>query len=131
MTEADLCDYLKRTKFSDIKQVVNGFSPWDVTFTSSKRDFYGELKCRETHYSKMVIEQDKWRSLMLVADVTASEAAYINSTPQGVYAWNLHQMPEPDWVWDLMPETTKFGRTDKVYKRVGYLPISKAERIEE
>ena len=130
MTDDELRDYLKVRVFPDIKKSVDEFCRWDVTFTWDERNFYGELKCRETHYPLMVIEQDKWLALMLVADVTAADAAYINATPNGVFAWNLTRQPVPTWSWKPMPETTAFGATELVDKRVGYLPIDKAWRID-
>jgi len=54
---------------------------------------------------------------------------YINSTPLGIYSFDLMDVPEPEWVTHYMPATTEFARTWKVEKLVGYLPIEEAIKL--
>jgi hypothetical protein len=54
---------------------------------------------------------------------------YINSTPQGVYSFDLMDLPEPEWVNGWMPATTEFSRNQKVTKLVGYLDIEEAVKL--
>ncbi len=54
---------------------------------------------------------------------------YINSTPQGVFSFDLMDLPEPVWFNHQMPASTEFDRVDKVEKLVGYLPIDEAVQL--
>jgi hypothetical protein len=54
---------------------------------------------------------------------------YINSTPQGVYSFDLMDLPEPEWVTGWMPVTTEFTNRSKVEKLVGYLDIEEAVKL--
>jgi len=54
---------------------------------------------------------------------------YINSTPQGVFSFDLMDVAEPEWVTHYMPATTEFARNWKVEKLVGYLDINEAIQL--
>jgi hypothetical protein len=53
---------------------------------------------------------------------------YYNSTPEGIFSWNLNlTMP----VWEVNfknPATTQFYNTSRVEKEVSYLEIIKAKK---
>ncbi len=51
---------------------------------------------------------------------------YINSTPKGIYAFDLTRVPEPDWSERWMPTTTEFANTSKKMKLVGFLKLDYA-----
>ena len=91
-----------------------------------------ELKCRRKHYDDLLIEKDKYDALMLRAEKHGTSPFYINSTPEGIYAFNLNEVK--DIVWEKkggLPKTTDFSDRRKVVKEVGFLPISKAKKINE
>jgi hypothetical protein len=51
---------------------------------------------------------------------------YINSTPNGIYAFDLSRVPEPSWSEKWMPTTTEFSDTRKIMKLVGFLHLDYA-----
>jgi hypothetical protein len=54
---------------------------------------------------------------------------YINSTPQGVYSFDLMDIAEPEWVTQRMPATSEFSNKSKVNKLVGYLDIEEGVKL--
>ena len=56
---------------------------------------------------------------------------YINSTPEGIFSFNLSKLPEPEWADKWMPTTTEFANTKKIMKKVGFLDISLAKRLDQ
>jgi hypothetical protein len=54
---------------------------------------------------------------------------YINSTPLGIYSFDLTEIPEPEWFTHQMPATTEFENTNKVDKIVGYMDIEEAVKL--
>ena len=88
-----------------------------------------ELKCRRTHYDQLLIEKKKFDALIARADELGYLAVYVNSTPLGIYLWNLYNDNAIDWQQEQMPATTDFQNGNKVNKIVGFLPISKAVHL--
>ena len=133
MNEAQLCAYLKDNHFADCQKVSDEFSSWDVTFTYDTKvgevAYYAELKCRETHYDSMLIEENKYKRLVAAAATQGRRAVYICSTPEGIWGFDLEKVGEPVWEQRLMPATTQFENTEKVIKSVGFLPIAHGRRI--
>ena len=129
MTEAELIVHLKSKYLPDCEKADDVFNTWDVRFTHRLVKYYGELKCREDHYDSLLIEEDKYRRLLSLAAVNHRSAAYINSTPEGIFGWDLNKRPEPIWEKRLMPATTQFENTEKVWKSVGYLPANEESRF--
>jgi len=71
----------------------------------------------------------KYRKLMEQAYHRELLPFYINSTPLGIYSFDLTDMDEPQWHTHQMPATTEFENVDKVEKVVGYLPIEDAIKL--
>jgi hypothetical protein len=101
------------------------------TTTYSFRDGYSsdlklsiELKCRRRHYDYLLIEKSKYDKL-----VSNKRMRYINSTPEGIFSFNLKKIEEPNWWIEEMPATTFFDRCKRVNKEVGYLNIKDAKNI--
>jgi hypothetical protein len=130
MTEQELLDHLAATSVPNLKRMEYGFSHWDCEAhydTSLGRiEYVLELKCRNLHYDRMLIEQPKWDWLIQEATRRNGRAAYINATPRGIFAWDLMRVQEPAWLLREMPETTAYDRTAPIPKVVGFLPISEA-----
>ena len=119
MREAELFDYLKDKHFPDLEKSEGVFDHFDCI--STDKSMYVELKCRHTHYPDLLIEEMKYRRLINQAgDLTPY---YINSTPQGIYAFDLSRVPEPTWSQRWMPATTEFKDTRKIMKLVGFLHL--------
>ena len=83
-----------------------------------------ELKCRRAHYNDLLIEKIKWDKL-----IECDNVRYINSTPIGVYSFDLKVIKEPSWLEREMPISTEFGNKSKSIKLVGFINISEAKNI--
>ena len=127
MKESDLFEYLKQSLYPDLVKSPGIYDSYDCT--SAKAGHYIELKCRQTHYPTLLIEEMKYRKLITQSAERDLIPFYINSTPQGVYSFDLMDLPEPEWVNGWMPATTEFSRNQKITKLVGYLDIEEAVRL--
>jgi hypothetical protein len=76
----------------------------------------------------LLIEKNKFDALVERADEIGFAPCYINSTPQGIYAFNLHKV-QVTWENHPMPATTNFGNAQLVEKAVGFLPIAQAVHL--
>lgn len=119
MKEQELFDYLKFKHFPDLEKSDGVFDSFDCT--TNDKNLYIELKCRHTHYPELLIEEMKYRRLINQAG--ARVPYYINSTPQGVWGFDLSRVPEPAWSERRMPATTEFSDTRKIMKLVGFLHL--------
>ena len=119
---------IEKELFSLVKKLIPDLKE---TSTFSHKDGYSddlklsvELKCRRRHYDNLLIERSKYESLL-----RNKRMRYINSTPQGVFSFNLKKIEEPTWWIEEMPATTDFNRYKIVNKEVGYLSIKDAKNI--
>jgi len=122
--EQDLFEWLKEGHMPDLALSGYQFSKWDCI--SDKEEGLIELKCRRKHYPTMLIEKKKYDAMLTVANNLGYTPVYINSTPEGIYSWNLAAI-DIDWkVETKHPATTAFGNRMRVPKEVGYLDIKDA-----
>ena len=122
MRDSELFDYLKDKHFPDLEKSEGAFDSFDCTTLG--KGLYIELKCRHTHYPDLLIEEMKYRRLINQAGPLIPY--YINSTPQGIYGFDLSRVPEPAWSERRMPATTEFTDTRKIMKLVGFLHLDYA-----
>ena len=127
MVEQELFDYLRFSLYPDLEKSVGIFDSFDCV--SNKAGHYIELKCRRTHYPTLLIEEMKYRKLITQAAERDLIPFYINSTPEGIFSFDLMDLPEPEWVTHRMPATTDFSRNNKIDKLVGYFPIEEAVQL--
>jgi hypothetical protein len=127
MKEVDLFEFLKQDIYPDLVKSEGTYDVFDCI--SYKAGHFIELKCRVTHYSDLLIEQMKYRKLIEQAVQSNLLPFYINSTPLGIYSFDLNEIPEPEWVTHLMPASTEFENKAKIPKVVGYLEISEAIKL--
>jgi hypothetical protein len=127
LKEQELFDYLKADLYLDLVKSPGVFDSFDCI--SQAAGHYIELKCRHTHYPTLLIEEMKYRKLITQAAERDLIPFYINSTPLGVFSFDLMDVAEPEWVSHWMPATTEFARSNKVSKLVGYLPLEEAVRL--
>jgi hypothetical protein len=121
LTEQTLFDLLKKRIAKDLRKVDDEFSNYDCI--SDESTAYIELKCRKTHYNYLMIERYKYDRLVEQAMEINYNPIYINSTPKGVWAFNLNYV-QPRWyMQDNLPKTTEFENNEKVTKEVGYLNV--------
>jgi hypothetical protein len=126
MSEQELYAFLKENHIPDLEMSDEPMSHWDCY--SAKYQYDIELKCRRTHYDDLLIEKMKYDNLISRATKFGTTPIYINSTPLGIYVFNLSAV-EIDWQTKKMPATTDFARKEKVDKVVGFLNLTKAKKI--
>jgi hypothetical protein len=127
MSEEELFDQLSEL-IPDLKKAENEYSTFDCT--SEILNAYIELKCRHTHYSTLLIEKSKYDRLVTEARSKLMAPLYINSTPEGVWSFNLDKFDDLVWTdQDNLPATTEFDNKEKVTKAVSFLPIEKGDRL--
>ena len=127
MNEELLFAFLREGLYPDLVKSEGIFDAYDCI--SKQAGHYIELKCRATHYDTLLIEEMKYRKLITQAAERDLIPFYINSTPLGVFSFDLMDVPEPEWLSHWMPATTEFSRSNKVSKLVGYLPIEEAVQL--
>ena len=127
MNELVLFDFLKFNLYPDLERAPGIYDAFDCH--SQKAGHFIELKCRQSHYSTLLIEQMKYRKLIEQAFHRDLLPFYINSTPLGIYSFDLTEIDEPQWHVHQMPATTEFENVNKVEKIVGYLPIEEAIKL--
>ena len=127
MKEQELFDYLKEKHFPDLAKSDGTYDSFDCIANSKK--LYIELKCRHTHYPELLIEKSKYDRLLLEATYHSLDPWYINSTPEGVYGFDLSRVDAPTWHERRMPTTTEFADTRKKMKVVGFLHLDYALRL--
>lgn len=127
MQESELFDLLKNGFIADLQKSEDQFSRWDCV--SNKFQYRIELKCRKTHYNSLMLERDKYFALILSYVETGYKPLYINSTPKGVYVFDLSDL-NPEWTTDTrMPKTTDFDNNNRVEKTYTLLEIKNAKKI--
>ena len=99
-------------------------SRWDCYSPITKHRI--ELKCRKKHYDELVIEKGKFDAMIFKANDNFDLPIYINSTPKGVYKWNLFFV-NPSWFMKQLPKTTEFSNNTKISKEIAMLSIIDAE----
>ena len=130
MTEQELLTHLAATSVPNLERMEYGFSHWDCTASYNlpfgRVGFILELKCRETHYPELLIEQAKYDWLIEEAGKRSARPAYINWTPSGIFAWDLYRVPQPHWEVKELPKSTQFDQTHLIPKVVGFLSVADA-----
>jgi len=127
MNEELLFTFLREGYYPDLSKAPGIYDAFDCI--SIQAGHYIELKCRATHYDTLLIEEMKYRKLITQAAERNLVPFYINSTPEGIYSFDLMDVAEPVWFNHQMPATTEFDRVEKVDKLVGYLPIEEAVQL--
>jgi hypothetical protein len=127
MNEELLFTFLREGFYSDLEKAPGIYDAFDCI--SKQAGHYIELKCRHTHYPTLLIEEMKYRKLITQAAERDLIPYYINSTPAGIFSFDLLDLPEPVWFNHQMPATTEFDRVQKVEKLVGYLPLEEAVQL--
>ena len=127
MKENELFDFLKQNYIEDLTLSEHKFNRWDCT--SEMYKYRIELKCRNKHYNELMLEKDKYFAMINSYLDTNYRPLYINSTPNGIYIFDLSKIT-PSWITDnRMPKTTEFEQTDKVEKTYALISILEAKKI--
>jgi hypothetical protein len=121
MGEKQLFNLIKSNLIPDLKQTEQ-FHPTDAT--SDKLNLTIELKCRNEHYSTLLIEKNKYDKLIL-----NKKARYICSTPSGIFSFNVKKLPAPVWQKQWLPDTYHFDKPQYILKEVGYYHTNQSKNI--
>lgn len=122
LQEKDLFELIKKHLLPDLLESENKVSKYDCYSLDKMIDI--ELKCRRSHYEDLVIEMVKFDALILRGDKFNTTPVYINSTPKGVWSFQISKLPEPIWSSKRMPITTDFSNNNMIIKQVGYYNVS-------
>jgi Holliday junction resolvase len=125
MTEQGLFDYIKATYLEDLEKSEHVYEYIDATSNGYRLTI--ELKCRHTHYDKLILEKDKYESLVNRANDLGFTPFYINSTPKGIYAFNL-RIIKVKWTTKRLPSST-VDNGPAIDKEVALLHIDKAVKL--
>ena len=125
VTEQALFDYIKATYLEDLEKSEHTYEYIDATSNGYRLTI--ELKCRHTHYDELILEKDKYESLIGRAQELGFTPFYINSTPQGIYAFNLRKITVT-WTTKRLPSSTVDNGPD-VDKEIALLHIDKAVKL--
>ena len=117
--------------FEALKAVYPDLTPLSATDRADgiTSDAYIEIKCRRTHYPTLLIEKKKWDYLADIRARTGSRTLYINSTPQGIYQFDLGALDEPQWLLRTMADKTDFAGGKPIQKLVGFLELRHSELL--
>lgn len=125
MTEQGLFDYIKTTYLEDLEKSEHVYEYIDATSNGYRLTI--ELKCRHSHYDELILEKDKYESLVNRANDLGFTPFYINSTPKGIYAFNL-RIIKVTWTTKRLPSST-VDNGPAIDKVVALLHIDKAVKL--
>jgi hypothetical protein len=125
-SEQELFNYIKGWYLSDLEKSPDQYDNHDCT--SSIYKLHIELKCRSKHYDELILERDKYYALTRKAKRLGMTPFYVNSTPEGIYAFNLNKT-KVTWTVKKLPAKTEFDSEGQVDKTVALLPIAEAVRL--
>lgn len=125
MTEQGLFDYIRATYLEDLEKSEHTYEYIDATSNGYRLTI--ELKCRNTHYDELILEKDKYEALIDRANDLGFTPFYINSTPNGIYAFNLRKITVT-WTTRRLPSNT-VDKGPVIDKKVALLHIDKAVKL--
>jgi len=125
--EEQLFDWLKEFVYFDLVKAKNQMSRWDCYSPKFKHRI--ELKCRRKHYPTLLIEKSKYDAMIFESGKHLDIPMYINSTPEGIYSFDLHQI-EPEWIFKSLRATTQFANNKNIVKKVAFLDLEEALKLE-
>jgi len=125
--ETDLFNYLKENVYFDLVKSKNQMSRWDCYSPATGHRI--ELKCRTRHFNTLLLEKKKYDAMIEECEKHLDIPIYINSTPEGVFSFNLHKIHPTFEINNKNPATTQFYNTQRIEKEVTYLEINQALKL--
>lgn len=125
-SESSLFYWLSVNHYESLVKSKNPVSRWDCYDINSKERI--ELKCRKKHYSTLILEKPKYLALLKEAQKHNDTPIYINSTPEGIYKFNLLEI-KPIWIKKRLPKTTQFQSRQYIEKELTLLNIKNSKAI--
>ena len=127
MKEKELFDWLRETYLPDLIHSPEEYDGFDCT--TDRYKMFIELKSRKTHYPDLLIEKMKFDFLLEEAHRLGLTPWYINSTPNGVWAFPLHLMVPVEWDEKWLPSTSVIGKFYCKKRYEGFLHLDNGVRI--
>jgi hypothetical protein len=124
--EKDLFEWLSTNYYKTLVNSKNPISRWDCYDIKTQSRI--ELKCRRKHYSTLILEKGKYEALIKESAKNLDIPIYINSTPEGIYLFNLNKI-EVKWYIKSLPATTEFKKRIWVKKEITELEVIKAIKL--
>ena len=124
--EKDLFDWLSKNYYKSLVNSKNPISRWDCYDIETQNRI--ELKCRRKHYSTLILEKSKYDALIKESAKNLDIPIYINSTPEGIYLFNLNKI-NINWFTKSLPATTEFKKRIWVKKEITELEVIKAIKL--
>ncbi len=124
--EKNLFEWLNNNHYKTLVNSKNPISRWDCYDIETQQRI--ELKCRRKHYDTLILEKSKYDALIKESEKNLDIPIYINSTPKGIYLFNLYNV-EVKWFTKSLPATTEFKKRIWVKKEITELEISKAIKL--
>ena len=81
------------------------------------------------HYDDLLIEKIKYDAIVEAAKAISYKPYYINSTPNGIWSFNIAAMPQPQWEERWLPAKTEFPSGGNKTKVVGYLHVKDGKKL--
>ena len=125
--EIDLFNYLKENVYFDLVKSKNQMSRWDCYSPATGHRI--ELKCRTRHFDTLLLEKKKYIAMIEECEKHLDIPIYINSTPKGIFSFNLHRITPTFETNTKNPATTQFYNTQRIEKEVAYLEINQALKL--
>ena len=124
----------------------DGYELYDGFITKFQKDtgiilntYFVEIKVRDTHYSDLLLENDKYTNLTKLAKQydsrnyldTPSEIIYISVTPEGSYWFNLSKIDfrQVEWLSEEHWASSTDRSKGKIMKKVCYLSTDISRQI--
>lgn len=124
--ESDLFEWLSENYYNLLVDTSKNFSKSDCYDIETKNRI--ELKCRATHYEKLIIEKPKYEYLIKESKKYGDVPIYINSTPKGIYLFNLKDL-KLEWFKKPLPKTTEFKNNNYISKEIATININKSKQL--
>jgi len=122
--EKDLFEWLSKNHYKTLVNSKNPISRWDCYDIETQSRI--ELKCRKKHYDTLILEKYKYDAMILKCNDNLDIPMYINSTPEGIYSFNLFEI-KPKWEVKYLRKTTRFTNANQIPKEIAMLPVIDAE----
>jgi len=124
--ESDLFEWLSENYYNLLVDTSKNFSKSDCYDIETKNRI--ELKCRAAHYDKLIIEKPKYEYLIKESKKYGDVPIYINSTPKGIYLFNLKDL-KLEWFKKPLPKTTEFKNNNYISKEIATININKSKQL--
>ena len=100
-----------------------------LQFDAYDKNYIVEIKVRNTHYDRQIIEFSKYAFNSKYAKINDQTFVYAVAIKNIIYIFNISKLEkdyEFKWEWRKLPATTEFKNNDNMLKYVGYLNLADA-----